>query len=438
VVDRSSLLAPETRRSLEQSLAEFERTTGHQIVAHVTPSLEGLPIEDYSMQVAQAWRIGQKGLDNGVIFTIAPNERELRIEVGYGLEGCCPTRSRLGSSASRSPRHSARGHGRGVLAGVRDHGRGQGESLPLPARKREGLPWYATALFVLLLFTLPSWLRALAAASAAPGWARATAGRTGGAGAGAADRRRGGFGGGVPGGGGGFGGGGASGAGDAGSRTCSTGGIRAIEAAVRDAERRTSGEIVPVLAERSDEYAEVRLVAAALLAPGAGVLWLAFAPGRDLWLLPTQFGVFAVVAWLSGRRALLRLLAPGAWLAERVQRAAELAFHQLGMVETRDRTGILIYVSLLERRVVVLADRGIQSAWPKVPGTASSRASSKASAAARPTKGWSRHPHVRRDPRPARAGGARRPERATGPPARRLTPSSDTSGTRRTGCAGAG
>ena len=135
----------------------------------------------------------------------------------------------------------------------------------------------------------------------------------------------------------------------------------AIEAAVRDAERCTSGEIVPLLAERSDEYAEVRLVAAALLALGAGVLWLAFAPGRDHWLLPTQFGVFAAVAWLSGRRALLRLLAPGAWLAERVQRAAELAFHQLGMVETRDRTGILIYVSLLERRVVVLADRGIHA-----------------------------------------------------------------------------
>lgn len=135
----------------------------------------------------------------------------------------------------------------------------------------------------------------------------------------------------------------------------------AIETAVRDAERCTSGEIVPMLAERSDEYAEVRLVVAALLALGVGVLWLAFVPGRDAWLLPTQFGVFALAAWLAGRRWLLRWLAPHAWLVERVQRAAELAFHQLGMVETRDRTGILIYVSLLERRVVVLADRGIHA-----------------------------------------------------------------------------
>jgi putative membrane protein len=135
----------------------------------------------------------------------------------------------------------------------------------------------------------------------------------------------------------------------------------AIEAAVRDAERCTSGEIVPLLAERSDDYAEVRFVAAFLLAVGAGALWLALVPDHLRWLLPTQFGVFALAAWLAGRRALLRWLAPHAWLAERVHRAAELAFHQLGMVETRDRTGILIYVSLLERRVVVLADRGIHA-----------------------------------------------------------------------------
>ena len=135
----------------------------------------------------------------------------------------------------------------------------------------------------------------------------------------------------------------------------------AIEAAVSDAERCTSGEIVPLLTERSDDYAEVRFVAAFLLALGAGALWLALVPDHLRWLLPTQFGVFGLVAWLAGRRPVLRWLAPHAWLVERVQRAAEHAFHQLGMVETRDRTGILIYVSLLERRVVVLADRGIHA-----------------------------------------------------------------------------
>ena len=139
------------------------------------------------------------------------------------------------------------------------------------------------------------------------------------------------------------------------------GAFAAIEAAVRDAERCTSGEIVPLLAERSDDYAEVRLAVAMLLALASGILWLAFVPDHRLWLVPTQLGVFALAAWAVGRRPLLRWLAPHPWLVERVQRAAELAFHQLGLVETRERTGILIYVSLLERRVVVLADRGIHA-----------------------------------------------------------------------------
>ena len=57
---------------------------------HITPSLEGLEIEEYSMAVAEVWKVGHKGLDNGVILTVAPNERKVRIEVGYGLEGVIP------------------------------------------------------------------------------------------------------------------------------------------------------------------------------------------------------------------------------------------------------------------------------------------------------------------------------------------------------------
>ena len=64
---------------------------------------------------------------------------------------------------------------------------------------------------------------------------------------------------------------------------------------------------------------------------------------------------------LFGQRAVLRLLVPLQVSEERVHRAASLAFREAGLVETRDRTGILIYVSLLEHRVVVLADRGIDS-----------------------------------------------------------------------------
>ncbi len=135
----------------------------------------------------------------------------------------------------------------------------------------------------------------------------------------------------------------------------------AIAAVVREAERATSGEIVPVVVERSDAYAELRLGGAALLAFASGALALFLDPALAPWLVPTQLGVFVAAAWLLGRPALLRALVPGDVLERRVERAAALAFHDAGLVETSGRTGILIFVSLLEHRVVVLADRGIHA-----------------------------------------------------------------------------
>jgi uncharacterized protein len=188
-------------------------------VVHITPSLEGMPIEDYSMQVAEAWRIGQKGSDNGVILTIAPNEREIRIEAGYGLEGVLPD-----AIAARIIREQITPAFRdgdmdgGVVAGVRAiMAVTEGEPMPLPARRREApAPWWVTVLLVIALLTLPVWLRAIAAANRGPGWGTSYRGpyRRGGwgGGFGGGGFGGGGFGGGgFSGGGGGFGGGGASG-----------------------------------------------------------------------------------------------------------------------------------------------------------------------------------------------------------------------------------
>jgi uncharacterized protein len=71
-------------------LAEGERTTGAQIVVALFPSLEGESLEDFSIRLAEQWRIGQKGLDNGAIILAFMREHKLRIEVGYGLEGAIP------------------------------------------------------------------------------------------------------------------------------------------------------------------------------------------------------------------------------------------------------------------------------------------------------------------------------------------------------------
>ena len=87
VNDYASLLSPATQSQLENSLAAFEKAESTQIVVLTIPTLEGEPIEDFSIQVADKWKIGQKGLDNGAILLIIKNDRKLRIEVGYGLEG---------------------------------------------------------------------------------------------------------------------------------------------------------------------------------------------------------------------------------------------------------------------------------------------------------------------------------------------------------------
>jgi uncharacterized protein len=90
VVDEAGLLTPDQRQALEKKLEDIERRTSVQIVIATIPSLEGEPIEDYSIRLAQQWRIGQKGLDNGVIILVAKAEHKIRIEVGYGLEPVIP------------------------------------------------------------------------------------------------------------------------------------------------------------------------------------------------------------------------------------------------------------------------------------------------------------------------------------------------------------
>jgi uncharacterized protein len=87
VNDYANMLKPETVATLEAKLADFERAESTQIAVLTVTSLEGEDIEGFSMRVAEKWKIGQKKLDNGVILTIAKEDRRMRIEAGYGLEG---------------------------------------------------------------------------------------------------------------------------------------------------------------------------------------------------------------------------------------------------------------------------------------------------------------------------------------------------------------
>lgn len=87
VLDQANILSPETEAQLESELAQLETDTSTEIAVLTIDSLQDYPIEDFSIEVGRAWGIGQKGNDNGILVTIAPTEREIRIEVGYGLEG---------------------------------------------------------------------------------------------------------------------------------------------------------------------------------------------------------------------------------------------------------------------------------------------------------------------------------------------------------------
>ena len=90
VTDLTATLSDAERAALDAKLAAFESTSGAQLAVLIVPSTQPEPIEAYSMRVADAWKIGRKGRDDGVLFLVAKDDRKLRLEVGYGLEGLIP------------------------------------------------------------------------------------------------------------------------------------------------------------------------------------------------------------------------------------------------------------------------------------------------------------------------------------------------------------
>ena len=86
VVDNGNILSPATEAQLTQKLAALEQQTTRQVVVVTLPSLQGYEIEEYGYQLGRHWKIGQAKEDNGALLIVAPTERKVRIEVGYGLE----------------------------------------------------------------------------------------------------------------------------------------------------------------------------------------------------------------------------------------------------------------------------------------------------------------------------------------------------------------
>ncbi|MEZ5785008.1 MAG: YgcG family protein [Xanthobacteraceae bacterium] len=121
VVDEAGILDPATKQALEQKLADFEAKTTGQFVVVTLKSLQGTSIEDFGYQLGRHWQIGQKDKNSGVLLIVAPNERKVRIEVGYGLEGnLTDAVSRLIIENAILPRFRANDYAGGISRGVDD------------------------------------------------------------------------------------------------------------------------------------------------------------------------------------------------------------------------------------------------------------------------------------------------------------------------------
>lgn len=158
VNDYANLLAPATAQQLESTLAQLEQTDSTQIAVVTIPSLEGDSLEDFSIRLAQQWKIGQEQKDNGAILLVAAGDRKIRIEVGYGLEGRLT--DLVAGRIIRNvmvPHFRSGDFNQGVLAGVQamiQAVRGEFKAPPGSSRHARGSPAPGGGVFLFLFLIL--------------------------------------------------------------------------------------------------------------------------------------------------------------------------------------------------------------------------------------------------------------------------------------------
>ena len=180
VTDLTGTLTRDQQAQLENQLAGLEREKGAQLAILLLPTTQPEPIEQFGIRLAEAWKIGRQGADDGVIVLVAKNDRHVRIEVGYGLEGAIPDAVAKRIIEERITPRFREGDFFGGLQGAAN-ALGRiigGEALPPPATRRSAPDgdWPMVVLFALTV--LSRWARALfgllgalAAAGAAAGMA---------------------------------------------------------------------------------------------------------------------------------------------------------------------------------------------------------------------------------------------------------------------------
>ncbi len=157
VVDRADVLGAATEQALTDLLAAHEQATSNQVVVLTVPSLDGESVEHVAEEVFNTWSLGQAGQDNGVLVLIARDDREMRIEVGYGLEGDL-TDAQAGRIVRGEfvPAFRNGDYDAGTLAGVAAIlGTVEGTYEPPADGGGEGIPWFVRLLFGFTHVLLP-------------------------------------------------------------------------------------------------------------------------------------------------------------------------------------------------------------------------------------------------------------------------------------------
>lgn len=160
VHDQANILSASTKAQLEAVLKAERDSTSNQIALLIVPSLEGDDIDSYGIRVAEAWKLGTKDNDNGVLLLIALKDRKVRIDVGQGLEGVLT--DAMSSRINRNeiaPRFRQGDYDGGVKAGVVaiiQTIKGQYVNTDPPQRKRGGRSPWLTVIFIILLLIIMS------------------------------------------------------------------------------------------------------------------------------------------------------------------------------------------------------------------------------------------------------------------------------------------
>lgn len=157
VTDLTSTLSDAERTALESTLAAFEEKTGAQMAVLVVPTTQPEPVETYAIRVADAWKVGRKGRDDGVLLVVAKDDRRLRLEVGYGLEGAIPDAiAKRIVAEDIAPRFREGRYAAGIAAGVDRVVAIVEKGEPLPPEKRTSrdrriVSWEMIALLALVV-----------------------------------------------------------------------------------------------------------------------------------------------------------------------------------------------------------------------------------------------------------------------------------------------